>query len=116
MRKAIGRIALLLGVAVVAAMAWYGARSLFEEDDADESGPDVACVAVDSRTQVIAAQRAFVKKYGDARWFGDASVQRTDDGFVLRVTYRNDRPPRDLPSCQAEVRVVAVRGRSSAAG
>ena len=114
MRKAIGRIALLLGVVVVAAMAWYGARSLFEVDSDDESSPDIACVAVTSRTEARAAQRAFVKRYGDARWFGDAGVKRTDDGFVLRVTYRNERQPRDLPSCHAEVRVVAVRGRSSA--
>jgi hypothetical protein len=41
-RVVLGRIALVLGVVVVAAMAWYGATALFDigksgDDDADPS-------------------------------------------------------------------------------
>jgi hypothetical protein len=114
MRVALGRIALLLGVVVVGAMAWYGATSLFAEDD-EPSAPDSSCVAVARRSEANDARRDFLRKYGDARWFRDAGVVRTADGFVLRVKYRTVRRPAALPECQSTVPVVAVRGRSAAA-
>jgi hypothetical protein len=114
-RKALGRIALLLGIVVVGAMAWYGASSLFEDEGSDdESTGDVECVAAATRSGAREAQQAFVRKYGDAEWFGDADVKRGEGGFVLEVTYRKDRQPPALPRCQSEVVVVAVRGRARA--
>ena len=115
MRVALGRIALLLGVVVVGAMAWYGATSLFAEEDDEPSAPDSSCVAVARRSEANDARRDFLRKYGDARWVRDAGVERTADGFVLRVTYRTARRPAALPECQSSVPVVAVRGRSAAA-
>jgi hypothetical protein len=115
MRVALGRIALLLGVVVVGAMAWYGATSLFAEDEDDPSSADRDCAAVASRSAASDARRDFVRRYGDARWFRAVEIKRTTDGFVLRVTYRTARRPDALPDCQSTVPVVAVRGRSTAA-
>jgi hypothetical protein len=114
MRVALGRIALLLGVVLVGAMAWYGATSLFADED-EEPPSNSACVAVARRSEANDARRDFLRKYGEARWFRDAGVERTADGFVLRVTYRTARRPAAIPECQSTVPVVAVRGRSAAA-
>jgi hypothetical protein len=113
MRLVLGRIALLAGVALVAAMAWYGATSLFEDDAPDDpSSGDVECAATSGRNEVRLARRALVREHGDARWFGGARIGRTEEGFVVRVTYRTDRLPPGLPSCQGTVRVLAVRERA----
>jgi|GEM_PF-5647518 len=41
MRRVLGWITLAVGVAIVAAMAWYGARALFFDEDLSDDLPDV---------------------------------------------------------------------------
>lgn len=115
MRKLLGRLALLLGVLLVAAAAWWGATTLFAEDEDEASEPDPACPEAPRRTDAADAERAFIKKYGDRPWFRDASVKRTDEGFVLLVTVRKNPPVPDLPTCSSDVPLV-LRGGPPATG
>jgi hypothetical protein len=125
-RVVLGRIALLLGVAVVAAMAWYGATALFDMGKSDDEGDDTseqrACDAATKR-QARAAERAFMKEYGRARWFSDVVVSRTDrvesptppidgDGAVLLVTHARRAKLPELPDCIEDVPIVYVVGRT----
>lgn len=136
MRVALGRVALLLGVVVVAAMGWYGAVALFEDDPVDDGAASSGggCTASSSRTDVRAAQRSFTQEFRTTRWFGAVTTVHTDvldrvrergadpeprvdgDGFVLLVTYRHDRAAPDLPACHAGVPVVGIARGTKAVG
>lgn len=124
MRVILGRVALLLGVAIVAAMAWYGATALFDmgrSDDDTDGAEQRACEAATKR-QAQAAERTFRKEFGRARWlsgFGvgnsasagvaDANPPVEGDGWVLLVTHRADRESPELPTCLNRVPLVAIQ-------
>jgi hypothetical protein len=85
-RVVLGRIALVLGVVVVAAMAWYGATALFDigksgDDDADPSA-ERGCPAATKRDARV-ARRVFVREHGRARWFSGIGV--SDTRFVDEI-------------------------------
>ncbi|MDZ5620254.1 hypothetical protein [Nocardioides bizhenqiangii] len=132
MRVVLGRIALLLGVLVVAAMAWYGATALFgdegsSEDTDDEAPAQRACPAA-SKREARAAQRTFVEKYGRAPWFSGIGVSDTrlveeiaanappvigvevpaiqGEGAILLVSTVADAEVPELPGCLQRVPVV----------
>ena len=127
MRVIVGRVALLLGVVVVAAMAWYGATALFDmgksDDDADP--PEQRNCEAATRSQADDARRAFLKEHKRARWLSGVGTTRTrvldqlpngepvppveGDGWVLLVTHRADRESPELPTCLSRVPVVAIQ-------
>jgi hypothetical protein len=117
MRVAVGRIALLLGIVVVAAMAWYGATALFGDGEPtkDESARR-DCQAATKR-QARVAERAFLRQHGGARWLRGVGVSDTDrvgrakppiegEGALLLVTYPRGSTVPDLPDCIRDVPVV----------
>jgi hypothetical protein len=124
MRVVVGRIALLLGVLVVAAMAWYGANALFDigkSADEDDPAEQRGCAAA-TRAEARAAERAFLKAYGKARWLIGAGISSTDvvhsptppiegEGAVLLVTRMRHAKVPELPDCVEGVPVVYVTGR-----
>ncbi len=121
MRVIVGRVALLLGVAIVAAMAWYGANTLFGEDDEDDDpSSERDCKAATTR-QAKTAERAFGKEYGRERWLTGFRVGTTDSagvedatppiegvGAVLLVRHLPRAKLPDLPDCIRDVPVVYV--------
>jgi hypothetical protein len=123
MRVVVGRIALLLGVLVVAAMAWYGANALFDMGRSDDDDPaEQRDCAAATRAEARAAERAFLKAYGKARWLSGAGISNTDvvhsprppiegDGAVLLVTRMRHAKVPELPDCFEGVPVVYVTGR-----
>jgi hypothetical protein len=125
-RVIVGRVALLLGVAIVAAMAWYGATALFDmgtSDDPDSPGQR-SCEAA-TKGQADDARRAFLQEHKKARWLSGVGTTRTrildelpngepvppveGDGWVLLVTHRADRESPDLPTCLNRVPVVTIQ-------
>lgn len=128
MRVVLGRIALLLGIVVVAAMAWYGATALFDDPDADDDDPPAerACPAATKR-EARTAKRVFLEEHGRAKWFSGIGVSHTrvidelaegpgsvidldapeidGEGAVLLVSTGKGELP-DLPSCLERVPVV----------
>jgi hypothetical protein len=120
-RVILGRVALLLGVAIVAGMAWYGANALFGEDDADDdSSSQRDCGAATNREAKTAA-RAFRMEYGRERWLTGFGVGTTDSagvedatppiegvGAVLLVTHLPRAKLPELPDCIRDVPVVYV--------
>ncbi len=98
MRVALGRIALLLGVAVVAVMAWYGATTLFDESGSDDD-PDAECDP-GSRSDARAAGRAFLEQYGDQRWLVSVQPTRVQrNAWGLMVTEKKSSAASGLPEC-----------------
>ena len=87
MRAVVRWLTLLVGVAIVAAMAWYGARALFGDEDptriigSEESPAERECEAA-SEAAARSAERTFMRQYvkdeADAAWFGGAGTSNTD--------------------------------------
>jgi hypothetical protein len=106
-RKALGRIALLLGVVLVGAAAWWGATTLFEDDarDDDAASEEPACTPA-TRQQAKEARTAFAREYAEKRWVSGYGTRKTGDGdgwFLFVVTTR--AVPDDLPECLRDVPV-----------
>lgn len=80
--RILGRVTLLLGIAVVAAMAWYGAMALFEDDEPTRviEAEERACEAA-PMSRAEDAQRVFVRKYvdggGNDAWFSGVGISHT---------------------------------------
>ncbi len=125
MRVVLGRIALLLGVLLVAAMAWYGADSLFgdksSEGDGEGAPPPGRHCEAGTRGEARSAERAFLRKYGEARWLSGAGIRNTSvidsptppvegSGAVLLVTRLPHAKVPGLPDCIEGVPVVYVTG------
>ncbi len=127
MRVIVGRVALVLGVVVVAAMAWYGATALFDmgKSDGDADSPEERACSAASKDQAEGARRAFLQVHKKARWLSGVGTTRTrvldelpnggpvppveGNGWVLLVTHRADRDSPELPTCLDRVPVVTVQ-------
>ena len=105
MRKAVGRIALLLGIAVVAAMAWYGASALFA-DDPDDGNPGTECVA-GTKAEARMAKRTFLRDFGNQDWLVDVDLSNGRGGdWGLTVTQEDFTAVFGLPDCVDAVPVA----------
>ncbi len=116
MRKVVGRVALLLGLVLVAAAAWWGATTLFEDDARDDDAAEQPACTPASRQDAKEARSAFARQYSEKRWVSSYGMRRAEggDGWVLFVVTARAGPT-DAPECLRDVPVsYASSGRSRA--
>jgi hypothetical protein len=128
MRVLLGRVALLVGVLLVAGAAWYGATTLLDDDrSADDGGSDLPGCQPATKAQAQEANRAFRRRYAWTAWLNGFGVSDTHavrriaeqvgsenlrlpeldgDGSLLLVVVTRRAPFDQLPACVADVPVV----------